>query len=131
MPVRSVFFGIVITMYWPEHGRPHFHAKYGEHGATFDIETLAMLTGELASVSGVGEPETHSPIGVKYDPLGSEDCQAYWRRNFEPRSGRGWARFCVERLVPHILVWRDARSPHCAHLCRNRGIPGGTFRWSD
>lgn len=47
MPTVSVFFGIVITMYWREHGRPHFHAKYGEHGAMFDIETLAILTGEL------------------------------------------------------------------------------------
>lgn len=47
MPIVSAFFGIIITMYWREHGRPHFHAKYGEHGATFDIETLDILTGNL------------------------------------------------------------------------------------
>lgn len=47
MPIVSAFFGIIITMYWREHGRPHFHAKYGEYGATFDIETLEILTGSL------------------------------------------------------------------------------------
>ena len=33
MPVISRFFGIVITMYYNDHGLPHFHAKYGEHRA--------------------------------------------------------------------------------------------------
>lgn len=26
MPTISVFYGIVIEMYWREHGPPHFHA---------------------------------------------------------------------------------------------------------
>lgn len=47
MPVVSAFFGIIITMYWREHNPPHFHAKYGDHGASFSIETLEVLDGEL------------------------------------------------------------------------------------
>ena len=28
MPEISRFFGIIITIYWKDHGIPHFHAKY-------------------------------------------------------------------------------------------------------
>jgi hypothetical protein len=30
MPRISSFYGIVIAMYYREHGVPHFHALYGE-----------------------------------------------------------------------------------------------------
>jgi len=43
MPVISTFFGIVIRMFYREHGVPHFHAEYqGEQATfTFDGEILA------------------------------------------------------------------------------------------
>lgn len=43
MPVVSVFFGIVIRMFYREHGVPHFHAEHqGQHATfTFDGELLA------------------------------------------------------------------------------------------
>ncbi len=43
MPVISVFFGIVIRMFYREHGVAHFHAEYqGEQATfTFDGEVLA------------------------------------------------------------------------------------------
>ena len=47
MPTISTFLGIVIYMYWREHGPPHFHAVYAEHGAAFDIRTLRVLHGSL------------------------------------------------------------------------------------
>jgi len=47
MPVLSVFFGIVITMYWREHNPPHFHAAYGDDEAIISIETLEVLRGSL------------------------------------------------------------------------------------
>lgn len=31
MPEISRFLGIVIGMFYKEHGVPHFHAVYGEH----------------------------------------------------------------------------------------------------
>jgi hypothetical protein len=31
MPEIARFFGIAITMFYSEHGVPHFHARYGEH----------------------------------------------------------------------------------------------------
>ncbi len=39
MPEISRFFGIVIGMFHREHPPPHFHAVYGEHSITVDIET--------------------------------------------------------------------------------------------
>ncbi len=47
MPEISRFFGIIIRMYYREHGDPHFHAEYGEHKAVINIETLAMMSGNL------------------------------------------------------------------------------------
>ena len=47
MPTISVFFGIVITMYWREHEPAHFHARYGEFEAIIAIETLEVLRGSL------------------------------------------------------------------------------------
>jgi hypothetical protein len=39
MPEISRFLGIVIGMFYREHGPPHFHAVYGEHKITVEIET--------------------------------------------------------------------------------------------
>jgi len=48
MPEISRFLGIVIAIYWQEHGVPHFHAKYGGQRASFSIEDLRLLEGALA-----------------------------------------------------------------------------------
>ena len=50
MPRISSFYGIVIWMYHDEGhhlGRPHFHARYGEDEASVDIESHAVIAGEL------------------------------------------------------------------------------------
>ncbi len=47
MPRISEFHGIVIAMYYREHGVPHFHASYGEHVATIAIVTLDLIAGSL------------------------------------------------------------------------------------
>lgn len=47
MPRISTFYGIVIAMYYREHGVPHFHALYGEHEASIAIESLQILRGDL------------------------------------------------------------------------------------
>ena len=47
MPTLSIFFGIVIRMYYDDHPPPHFHAIYGEHEAKIGIETLELIDGKL------------------------------------------------------------------------------------
>ncbi|MFN8457661.1 MAG: DUF4160 domain-containing protein [Anaerolineae bacterium] len=48
MPEISRFFGIIIKMYFDEHPPPHFHAEYGEQEALIDINTLAIISGQLS-----------------------------------------------------------------------------------
>lgn len=47
MPVIARFYGILIKMYFREHGKPHFHAIYAEYNGVFDIDTLEMIEGDL------------------------------------------------------------------------------------
>lgn len=47
MPEISRFFGIVVRMFYAEHGVAHFHAAYGGASATIAIETLGVLSGSL------------------------------------------------------------------------------------
>ncbi|MFO7633328.1 MAG: DUF4160 domain-containing protein [Caldilinea sp.] len=47
MPEISRFYGIIIAMYYNEHGLPHFHAKYGGQTAVFTISDLHILEGQL------------------------------------------------------------------------------------
>ena len=49
MPVICRFYGILIKMYFSakEHNPPHFYASYGEYAGLFDLQTLAMIEGDL------------------------------------------------------------------------------------
>ncbi len=39
MPEISLFLGIVVGMFYREHGVAHFHAVYGEHEASVEVAT--------------------------------------------------------------------------------------------
>lgn len=43
MPTVSRFFGIVIAMYFDDHGPPHFHARHAEGAAEVRIDTLEPI----------------------------------------------------------------------------------------
>ena len=47
MPTISIFYGILIKMYWDDHAPPHFHAEYGGSEAQIDIQTLDIIRGKL------------------------------------------------------------------------------------
>lgn len=49
MPILSRFYGIVIRMYFlqNEHNPPHIHAIYNDNAAAIDIESGAVLDGNL------------------------------------------------------------------------------------
>src|SRR5690349_12266222 len=47
MPTIAIFQGIVIYMYWAEHGVAHLHAMFGEEEAVFSIETGKVIAGEM------------------------------------------------------------------------------------
>ena len=59
MPVISVFFGIVIRMFYREHGVAHFHAEHQGQQATFTFDGR-LLAGSIGSRTGTS---THCGMG--------------------------------------------------------------------
>ena len=47
MPTISMFYGIIIQMFWNDHAPPHFHALYAEHEVLINIQTLEIIRGEM------------------------------------------------------------------------------------
>lgn len=47
MPTISIFFGIIVQMYWTDHPPPHLHAFYAGFEAMFAIETGEVVGGSL------------------------------------------------------------------------------------
>lgn len=48
MPIISMFFGIIIRMFYNEHEPPHFHAEYQGQRGTFDLSGY-MRVGNIQS----------------------------------------------------------------------------------
>ena len=47
VPTISVFYGIVIQMFWRDHAPPHFHALYAEYEALIDLRNFSVIRGSL------------------------------------------------------------------------------------
>lgn len=45
MPTISMFYGIMIQMFWGDHAPPHFHAVYGDYEIIINIRTLEIMKG--------------------------------------------------------------------------------------
>jgi hypothetical protein len=52
MPTISVFFGIVIKMFYDEHNPPHLHAEYQDDKAVFDFRGNIMA-GDIRSRTAI------------------------------------------------------------------------------
>lgn len=51
MPTISMFYGIIIRMFFNDHLPPHFHAEYGEFKAKISIDSLEILEGKIPNRS--------------------------------------------------------------------------------
>jgi Domain of unknown function (DUF4160) len=47
MPTICRFYGIIIQMYFADHGPPHFHVIYNEYKAVIAIQDFSVLEGDL------------------------------------------------------------------------------------
>lgn len=47
MPTIATFYGILIQMYWRDHGPPHIHAIYQGYEGLVEIETGRLIGGHL------------------------------------------------------------------------------------
>ena len=72
MPEVSRFYGIVIRMFWREHGPPHFHAAYGNARALIGIDDLAVLKGHL--------PARARGLVVEWASLHKAELRNAWER---------------------------------------------------
>lgn len=77
MPEVSRFFGIVIRFYHNDHEPAHFHAVYGDHEALIEVETLAVLRGEL--------PRRALALVLEWAAMRREELRSNWARG---RSGQ-------------------------------------------
>ncbi len=77
MPVLSMFFGIIIKMYWMDHNPPHIHVIYNEHEAIFDFDGN-LIDGEL--------PIKQQKLIVAWIVLHEDELKANWKlaENKEP-----------------------------------------------
>jgi len=84
VPVISTFFGIVIRMFYQEHGTPHFHVEYQGQQATLTFDGK-VLAGTIRS-------RTALRLVEEWTRLHSAELEANWRRM---RAGEA-----LERIAP-------------------------------
>jgi hypothetical protein len=48
MPTISIFFGIIVQMYWRDHAPPHVHAFYQGQEALFAISNGDIIAGRFS-----------------------------------------------------------------------------------
>lgn len=72
MPELCRFYGIVIRMYFSDHGPPHFHALYGDQEALVEIDSLTVLHGRLS-------PRAKSLV-LEWASLHQTELQTAWER---------------------------------------------------
>ncbi len=77
MPTISVFYGIVIAMFFNDHNPPHFHARYAEHRARIAIATGELLDSDL--------PPRAARLVREWAELHREELQENWRLALELR----------------------------------------------
>ncbi len=74
MPTISMFFGIIIRMYYApkEHGPPHIHVYFNEHTAVLRIDDESMMNGKL--------PIKQTRLVQAWINIHKEALQADWMR---------------------------------------------------
>ena len=74
MPTISMFYGILILMYFydnKKHSRPHIHAEYGDHVAAIAIDDGEILSGSL--------PASKMKLVQAWIEIHREDLMADWK----------------------------------------------------
>lgn len=72
MPRISSFYGIVITMYFDDHGFPHFHARHAEGEAKVQIDDLEIIDSNL--------PRRQLRFVLAWAELHQDELKENWRR---------------------------------------------------
>jgi hypothetical protein len=81
MPAISIFFGIVIKMFYMEHPPPHFHAEYQGQRGVFDFDGK-MIKGNIRS-------RTARRLIEEWAVLHHDELEQNW---YQAREGKALAR---------------------------------------
>jgi Domain of unknown function (DUF4160) len=54
VPTISRFFGIVIAMYYDDHGHPHFHARHAGEQAKIRVDQVGALSRAVSAFGSSG-----------------------------------------------------------------------------
>jgi hypothetical protein len=84
VPVVSIFFGIVIRMFYREHGVAHFHAEYQGQQATFTLDG-ELLAGQIGF-------RTAKRLIKEWATTHQAELQANWNRLTQGEA--------IERIAP-------------------------------
>ena len=74
MPVISIFYGLIVSMYYldtKQHNLPHIHVKYGENEGVYQIPEGILLEGNL--------PTNKEKLLLAWIEIHKEDLMANWR----------------------------------------------------
>jgi hypothetical protein len=74
MPVISMFYGLIIAMYYldtKQHKLPHIHVKYGEMEGVYEIPNGNLLEGSL--------PSNKEKLVKAWIEIHQEDLMANWQ----------------------------------------------------
>ncbi len=72
MPRISSFYGIVIAMYFSDHGHPHFHARHAEGQAKVRIDRLEVIDSNL--------PQRQLRLVMAWAELHQAELEENWRK---------------------------------------------------
>lgn len=72
VPTISRFMGITITMFFDDHGPPHFHARAAEHNAKIRIDTLEVIASDLR--------RRELRLVLAWAEMHAEELDSNWRR---------------------------------------------------
>jgi hypothetical protein len=72
MPRISEFYGIIIGMYYDDHGVAHFHATYAEFEASISISPVGVIDGDL--------PNRAQRMVLEWAALRQTELAANWER---------------------------------------------------
>ena len=74
MPILSMFYGIIIRMYYADnkqHHVPHIHAEYADHQAVFSIADGKLLAGKF--------PKSQTRLVLAWIEIRREELNANWK----------------------------------------------------
>ena len=70
MPTISMFYGVIIRMYYDDHNSPHFHAFYGYYKAIFNFD------GEILEVT---MPSRKKKLIIAWVLIHKDELNANWQ----------------------------------------------------